>query len=86
MDNLAVYLLFYIVEKYVYTMFRLDQLFCDICPYCTVWPEAVNCCFTRATLFTNTLTCLFPRDYGIRLFPLSSIFDGPHILTVNKLL
>ena len=25
-----------------------------LCPYRNVWPEAVYCCFTRTTLFTDT--------------------------------
>ena len=28
-------------------------------PYRSVWPEAVYCCFTRTTLFTNKLICRY---------------------------
>ena len=46
------------IETYVYTKFRLDWLFVSdlrghLCPYRNVLPEAVCCCFTRTTLFTN---------------------------------
>ena len=26
-----------------------------------VWPEAVYCCFTRTTLFTELFTCLYDQ-------------------------
>ena len=37
----------------------VSKLHGHLCPYRNVWPEAVYCCFTRITLFTN-LTCLSP--------------------------
>ena len=29
------------------------ELHAHLCPYRNIWPEAVYCCFTRTTLFTN---------------------------------
>ena len=31
-----------------------NKLQAYLCPYRNVWPEAVYCCFTRTTLFTNS--------------------------------
>ena len=36
----------------------VNELRGHVCPYRNVWPEAVYCCFTRTTLFTNNLVCL----------------------------
>ena len=36
----------------------VSELHAHLCPYRNVWPEAVYCCFTRTTLFTNILVCL----------------------------
>ena len=33
--------------------------------YCNILPEAVYCCYTRTTLFTNFFTCLY--DQSLRL-------------------
>ena len=41
----------------------VSELHGHLCPYCNVWPEAVYCCFTRTTLFTNKLTCRYCRGY-----------------------
>ena len=35
-----------------------------ICPYRNVRPEAVYCCFTRITLFTELFTCFMIRVIG----------------------
>ena len=32
----------------------VSELHGHLCPYRNVWPEAVYCCFTRTTLFTET--------------------------------
>ena len=42
------------IEMYVYTRFHhfVTELHAHLCPYRSVWPEAVYCCFTRTTLFT----------------------------------
>ena len=32
----------------------VSELRGHLCPYCNVRPEAVYCCFTRTTLFTDT--------------------------------
>ena len=42
----------------------ISELPVHLCPYHIVWPEAVYCCFTRTTLFTNNLTCRYCRGYG----------------------
>ena len=31
----------------------MSELHGHLCPYRNVWPEAVYCCFTRTTLFTD---------------------------------
>ena len=30
-----------------------------------VWPEAVYCCFTRTTLFTEFCTCFYDQSYRL---------------------
>ena len=51
-----------VIEKH------LDWLLCECvtCPsmsvHRNVWPEAVYCCFTRTTLFTELLTCLYDQS------------------------
>ena len=42
-----------------------------ICPYRNVWPEAIYCCFTRTTLFTELFTCLY--DQSLRLISLHQV-------------
>ena len=48
------------IEKYVYTMFRLDWLLHEghLCPLRNVLPEAVYCCFTTTTLFTRMFSVM----------------------------
>ena len=36
----------------------VSELLGHLCPYRNVLPEAVYCCFTRTTLFTELFTCL----------------------------
>ena len=42
----------------------LSELYGHLCPYRNVWPEAVYCCFTRTTLFTKFLVCLYYSVHG----------------------
>ena len=37
----------------------VSELHGHSCPYCNVWPEAVYCCFTRTTMFTELFTYLY---------------------------
>ena len=56
------------IEKYVCTKFHcncVSESHGHICHYCNVLPGAVYCCFTRTTLFTKLLTCLY--DQSLRL-------------------
>ena len=39
------------------------QVATQICTYNVIMPEAVYCCFTGTTLFTNKLTCRYCRGY-----------------------
>ena len=41
------------------------------CSYRNVWPEAVYCCFTRTTLFTELFTYLY--DQNLRLLSLHQV-------------
>ena len=43
----------------------VSELHGHICPYHNVWPEAVYCCFTRTTLFTELFTCFYDRSYRL---------------------
>ena len=43
----------------------VSELHGHICPYRNVWPEAVYCCFTRTTLFTELLTCFYDQSYRL---------------------
>ena len=43
----------------------VSELHGHICPYHNVWPEAVYCCFTRTTLFTELLTCFYDQSYRL---------------------
>ena len=65
-DSVYCYYCGVFIETYVYAKFRLDcccvsELHGYLCPYRNVLPEAVYCCFTRTTLFTNML---FHGRYG----------------------
>ena len=40
----------------------VSELHGHICPYHTVWPEAVYCCFTITTLFTKLFTCVYDQS------------------------
>ena len=42
----------------------VSELHGRICPYRNVWPEAVYCCFTRTTLFTEMFTCFYDQIIG----------------------
>ena len=42
----------------------VSELHGHLCPYRNVLPEAVYCCFTRTTLFTEHVTFLFHGRYG----------------------
>ena len=33
-----------------------------VCPYHNVWPEAIYCCLTRTTLFTELFTYLYDQS------------------------
>ena len=33
-----------------------------------VWPEAVYCCFTRTTLFTDLFACFYDQSYRLLSF------------------
>ena len=39
----------------------VSELHGHLCPYCNVWPEAVYCCCTRTTLFTELFTYLYDQ-------------------------
>ena len=43
----------------------VSELNGHICPYRNVWPEAVSCCFTRTTLFTELFTCFYDQSYRL---------------------
>ena len=49
----------------------VSELHSYICPYRNVWPEAVYCCFTRTTLFTELFICLY--DQSLRLISLYQV-------------
>ena len=52
----------------------VSELHGHSCPYCNVWPEAVYCCFTRTTMFTELFTYL----YGQSKRSLSQHYDSLH--------
>ena len=41
----------------------VSELHGHLCPYRNVLPEAVYCCFTRTTLFTELFTCLYDHSW-----------------------
>ena len=45
------------VPCFILIGYCVSELHSHICPYCNVWPEAVYCCFTRTTMFTELFTC-----------------------------
>ena len=40
----------------------VSELHGHLCPCRNVWPEAVYCCFTRTTLFSKLVTCLYDQS------------------------
>ena len=50
------------VPTFIVIGYCVSELHGHICPYHTVWPEAVYCCFTRTTLFTKLFTCLYDQS------------------------
>ena len=44
------------VPSFIVIGYCVSELHGHICPYCNVLPEAVYCCFTRTTLFTELFT------------------------------
>ena len=52
----------------------VSELHGHLCPYRNVWPEAVYCCFTRTTLFTNmTLRWLSWSSISVQVSFLNSV-------------
>ena len=52
------------IPSFVLIGYCVSVLHGRICPYRNVWPEAVYCCFTRTTLFTNIWICLCASVHG----------------------
>ena len=50
------------VPSFIVIGYCVSELHGDICPYCNVLPEAVYCCFTRTTLFTELFTYLYDQS------------------------
>ena len=62
------------IEIPVYTKFGLSvsELHAHPCPYRNVWPEAVYCCVTRTTLFTETYSMVVMDIYQCAKFRFST--------------
>ena len=56
------------MQSFVLIGCRVSKLHGHLCPYRNVWPEAVYCCFTRTTLFTKFLVCLYYSVHGFLSF------------------
>ena len=50
------------IPSFVLSGCCVSELRGHLCPYCNVWPEAVYCSFTRTTLFTEMVTCLYDQS------------------------
>ena len=50
------------VPSFIVISYRVSELHGHICPYRNVLPEAVYCCFTRTTLFTELFTYLYDQS------------------------
>ena len=46
------------IPSFVLIVCCVNELLGHLCPYRDVWPEAVYCCITRTTLFTELFTYL----------------------------
>ena len=50
------------VPSFIVIAYCVSELHGHICPYCNVLPEAVYCCFTRTTLYTELFTYLYDQS------------------------
>ena len=50
------------VPSFIFIGCCVSELHGHLCAYRNVWPEAVYCCFTRTTLFTELSTCFYDQS------------------------
>ena len=63
------------IQSFVLIGCCVSELHSHLCPYRNVCPEAVYCCFTRTTLFTENLICQYYIYSGYRFLSFYQISE-----------